>query len=216
MGRAQATRETILERAVDLASVDGLQGLTIGRLSSELEMSKSGLFAHFGSKEELQLATVKAAAAKFVSEVIAPAQEAPEGIERLRAYCELYLTFLQRGGFPGGCFWAAAATEFDDRPGAVREAIASGVAAWIGELRRQAQIGGAGDPEQLAYEIYSLGLGANTRFRLLGAEDAFSRAKAGIERRICAIEDGRAPDRSGSSPTPGGRASSLQKMGPKE
>ena len=147
-------------------------------------MSKSGLFAHFGSKEELQLATVKAAAARFVSEVILPASDLPQGIERLRAYYERYLFFIERECFLGGCFWAAAATEFDDRPGPVRDAVASGVASWIGELRRQAELAGAKDPEQLAYEIYALGLGANIRFRLLGADDAFSRARAGIERLL--------------------------------
>jgi len=184
MGKAQATREAILDRAVDLASTDGLEGLTIGRLAGELKMSKSGLFAHFGSKEELQLATVKAATERFVAEVIEPSTDVPHGLERLRSYSDRYLAFLEQEGFAGGCFWAAAATEFDDRPGPVRDAVAAGVASWIGELRRQAQAAGARDPDQIAFEIYALGVGANTRFRLLGAEDAFSRARAGIERLL--------------------------------
>src|SRR3954453_3510532 len=99
------TREAILDRAVDLASVEGLEGLTIGRLAAELRMSKSGLFAHFGSKQELQLATVAAAAERFRLAVIAPALEAPEGAERLRALGEGYLSHLDL--YSGGCFWGA-------------------------------------------------------------------------------------------------------------
>jgi AcrR family transcriptional regulator len=182
--KAAGTRSTILERAVDIASVEGLEGLTIGRLASELRMSKSGLFAHFGSKEELQLATVDAAAARFYSEVVAPAQREPEGNARLRAYCEGYLDYLQRKVFAGGCFWAAAAAEFDDRPGPVRDVIRAGVVGWLGELERQAAIAGVADAAELAFEIYSLGLGANTCSRLLSDEGAFGRAHAAIERRL--------------------------------
>jgi AcrR family transcriptional regulator len=182
--KSARTRATILERAVDIASVDGLEGLTIGRLASELQMSKSGLFAHFGSKEELQLATVGAAAARFLKEVVAPAQSEPEGASRLRAYCDGYLDYLQRKVFPGGCFWAAAAAEFDDRPGPVRDVIRAGVSGWMGELERQAAIARVNDARELAFEIYSLGLGANTCFRLLSDERAFDRARAAIERRL--------------------------------
>jgi AcrR family transcriptional regulator len=182
--KAAATRATILERAVDIASVDGLEGLTIGRLAGELQMSKSGLFAHFGSKEELQLATVDAAAARFFNEVVAPAQTAPEGAPRLRAYCERYLDYLQRKVFAGGCFWAAAAAEFDDRPGPVRDVIRAGVLGWMGELERQAALAGVPDAGELAFEIYSLGLGANTCSQLLGDERAYERARAAIERRL--------------------------------
>jgi AcrR family transcriptional regulator len=182
--KAAATRATILERAVDIASVDGLEGLTIGKLASELQMSKSGLFAHFGSKEELQLATVDAAAARFFNEVVAPAQNAPEGAPRLRAYCERYLDYLQRKVFAGGCFWAAVAAEFDDRPGPVRDIVRTGVIGWMGELERQAALAGVGDAGELAFEIYSLGLGANTCSQLLGDKHAYERARAAIERRL--------------------------------
>src|SRR3954469_8081895 len=116
---APRTREGILERAMDLASVEGLEGLTIGRLAAELEMSKSGLFGHFGSKEELQLATVDAATTRFVAEVGEPALEAPEGRGRLRALCAAYIDHLRREVYPGGCFWASVTSEFDDRPGRV-------------------------------------------------------------------------------------------------
>jgi AcrR family transcriptional regulator len=182
--KAARTRSTILERAVDIASMDGLEGLTIGRLAGELNMSKSGLFAHFGSKEELQLATIAAAAARFFEEVLVPAQAACEGAARLRAYCESYLDFLQRKVFAGGCFWAAVAIEFDDRPGPVREAIRAGVRGWLGELEHQASIAGVDDAAGLAFEIYSLGLGANLCSRLLVDEHAVERARAATLRRL--------------------------------
>jgi AcrR family transcriptional regulator len=184
--KAATTRSAILERAVDLASAEGLEGLTIGRLARELQLSKSGLFAHFGSKEELQLATIEAAAARFFGEVVAPAQAEPEGGSRLRAYCERYVDYLERKVFPGGCFWAAAAAEFDDRPGPVRDVVVAGVAGWLGELESQAAIAGVEDAAELAFEIYSLGLGANACSRLLADEGAFGRARAAIERRLSA------------------------------
>jgi AcrR family transcriptional regulator len=182
--KAARTRSAILERAVDLASVDGLEGLTIGKLASEFEMSKSGLFAHFGSKEELQLATIDAAAARFFAEVVTPAQSEREGLPRLRAYCALYVDYLERKVFAGGCFWAAAATEFDDRPGPVRDVVRAGVAGWLGELERQAASAGVAEPAELAFEIYSLGLGANACSRLLADDGAFARARSAIERRL--------------------------------
>jgi AcrR family transcriptional regulator len=178
------TRQAIVATAADVASVDGLDGLTVGRLAAELSMSKSGLFAHFGSKEELQLATIEAAAARFFEEVVAPAQREHEGVARLRAYCERYLDYLERKVFPGGCFWAAVATEFDDRPGPVRDAVRAGVVSWMGELERQAAIAGVADAGELAFEIYSLGLGANACTRLLADEHVYGRARAAIERRL--------------------------------
>jgi AcrR family transcriptional regulator len=185
--KGTVTRTAILDRAVDLASIDGLEGVTIGRLASELEMSKSGLFAHFGSKEELQLATVDHAARRFAGDVVVPAQQFAEGRDRLSAYVSRYLASLENRTFEGGCFWAAAATEFDDRPGAVRDAVIAGLQSWLGELERQARIGGVERPDELAFEIYSLGLGANAYARLLGDPAAFSRARTGIERRIAAV-----------------------------
>jgi AcrR family transcriptional regulator len=182
--KSASTRTAILQRAVDLASAEGLEGLTIGRLANELRMSKSGLFAHFGSKEELQLATLGAAAERMFAEVIAPAQAEPEGAPRLLAYCERYIDCLERQVFAGGCFFAAAASEFDDRPGAVRDAIRDGVRAWLRELERQASLAGAAEPAELAFEIYSLALGANACSRLLEEGSAFARARAAIERRL--------------------------------
>jgi AcrR family transcriptional regulator len=170
-----------------VSSKEGLEGLTIGRLSKELGMSKSGLFAHFGSKEDLQLATVQAAAQRFLEAVIVPAQGEREGSDRLVAYCEGYLDYLERGVFAGGCFWAAAAAEFDDRPGPVREAVRDGVAGWLGELERQALLAGSDDAGGLAFEIYSLGLGANACSRLLDEKGAFERARVALGQRLSAL-----------------------------
>jgi AcrR family transcriptional regulator len=182
--KAARTRSAILERAADLASREGLEGLTIGRLAGELRMSKSGLFAHFGSKQDLQLATIAAAAQRFYAEVIESALGEPEGEARLRAYTLRYLDLLEREVFEGGCFWAAVATEFDDRPGAVRDAIAAGVSGWLGELERQAAAIDADGAAELAFEIYSLGLGANICSRLLGDRHSYERAREAIERRL--------------------------------
>ncbi|MDX6669808.1 MAG: hypothetical protein QOI91_171 [Solirubrobacteraceae bacterium] len=176
-----STRDAILERAVDLASTEGLEGLTIGHLASDLRMSKSGVFAHFGSKQELQLATIQAAGARVLERVVAPAQEADEGLPRLRRYCELYLDHLEKRGFAGGCFWAAAAAEFDDRPGPVRDAVRGGVEAWLGELAAQARLAGLTDPDQVAFELWSAALGANMSRRLLGDDLAFDRARRTID-----------------------------------
>src|SRR4051812_2570212 len=162
------TRAAILDRAVDLASVDGLEGLTIGRLATDLGMSKSGLFAHFGSKQELQLAAVGAAATRFRETVIDPVAETPDGAPRMRAMAAAYLAHLDSDTYPGGCFWAATSAECDDRPGPVRDAIAIALDAWTGELERQARIAGVVDPERLAFELYALVVGANSRYRLSG------------------------------------------------
>jgi AcrR family transcriptional regulator len=144
------------------------------------------VFAYFGSKQELQLATVQAAAERFVGDVIAPAQQAAEGLPRLRRYCELYLAHLEKGAFPGGCFFAAAAAEFDDRPGPVRDAVGAGVEAWIGELANQARAAGLSEPDQVAFELWSAGLGANVGRRLLGDAAAFDRARRAIDTRLAA------------------------------
>ena len=123
--RGDRTRRAILTTAVNVASVEGLEGLTIGRLATELEMSKSGLFAHFGSKEELQVSTVRAAAAIFVHRVIRDAEERFEpGIARLQAVLDSWIGYMERGTFAGGCFFAAATIEMDGRPGPVRDAVA--------------------------------------------------------------------------------------------
>jgi AcrR family transcriptional regulator len=178
------TRAAILVRALDIASVDGLEGLTIGRLAGELGMSKSGVFAHFGSKQELQLATVAAAAERFRVAVIEPALPAPDGAPRLCAMATAYLTHLEGNDYAGGCFWAATSAEYDDRPGPVRDAIAAALDAWLGELERQARIAGSPDPGRFAFELYAVVMGANSRFRMSGDRAVFGYARDTVERRL--------------------------------
>jgi AcrR family transcriptional regulator len=176
------TREAILDRAVDLATVEGLEGLTMGRLAAELRMSKSGLFAHFGSKQELQLATIAAAAERFKGKVIEPALKFPDGAPRLRAMAERYLD--QLGDYSGGCFWAATSAEYDDRPGPVRDAIAGALNAWLGELERQGRVAGVENPERFAFELYALVMATNARYRLSGEERVFAYAREAIDRLL--------------------------------
>jgi AcrR family transcriptional regulator len=179
-GKGAQTRAAILEHAVDLASVEGLEGLTIGRLAAELKMSKSGLFAHFGSKQELQLATIEAAAERFRTAVIEPAMSAPDGAPRLRAMGERYLEHLDL--YTGGCFWGATSAEYDDRPGPVRDAIAGAIDGWLGELERQSEIAGVEQPDRFAFELYAVVMGANARYRLSGDRKVFEHARSALER----------------------------------
>jgi len=183
-GKGAETRAAILDRAVDLASIEGLGGLTIGRLAAELKMSKSGLFAHFGSKQELQLATVDAAAHRFAVAVIEPALSARDGVPRLRAMADSYLAHLDGGAYSGGCFWAATSAEYDDRPGPVRDAIAAALDAWLGELERQAGVAGSAQPARFAFELYAVVMGANSRFRLSGDRRVFGYARDAIDRLL--------------------------------
>ena len=179
-GKGARTRAAILERAVDLASAEGLEGLTIGRLAAELRMSKSGLFAHFGSKQELQLATIEAAGERFRGSVLEPSMAAPPGAPRLRAMADRYLDHLDL--YAGGCFWAATSAEYDDRPGPVRDAIAAALDAWMAGLVSQASIAGIEDPERYAFELYAVVMGANARYRLTGDRRVFDHARAALER----------------------------------
>jgi AcrR family transcriptional regulator len=173
------TRASILDRAVDLASVEGLEGLTIGRLAVELRMSKSGLFAHFGSKQELQLATVAAAGERFRTEVIEPALALPPGAARLRAIGNGYLDRVN--DYAGGCFWFSVTAEYDDRPGPVRDAIAAAMDAWLRLIAAEAGAAGHPDPDRFAFEFYAAGLGANARYRLSGDRRGFDYARDLLE-----------------------------------
>jgi AcrR family transcriptional regulator len=184
----KSMRAAILDRAVQLASTEGLEGLTIGRLAGDLEMSKSGLFGHFGSKEELQLATVDEAARRFAEEVAQPTVAEPEGAPRLRALCDRYLAHVEERVFAGGCFWAAASIEFDGRPGAVRDRVREYVAAWAGELERQAETAGAGDPALLAFQLQAVVQGANSAYQLFGDRRVFDRARSTIEGILDAVQ----------------------------
>lgn len=196
------TRESILRVAVNLASVEGLQGLTIGRLAEEFKMSKSGLFAHFGSKEELQLATVEMARTIFVDHVIRPALATPEGVQRLWALSEAWIQYVEHPVFPGGCFFSAASFEFDSRPGPVRDRVAEAVKQWLGTLTRaveEAKKAGhlkpAVDAAQLAFEIKSMTLGAHADSQLLDDEkNSMKRARAMILNRIRGVATESCPE----------------------
>src|SRR5437764_3812234 len=153
----QRSRRTILDAAAKRATTQGLEGLSIGRLADHIGMSKSGLYAHFGSKEELQLATVDAAGEIFSAEVIAPIEQTSTPLAKLEALCEQFLSHVERRVFPGGCFFASAAAEFDTHPGAVQERIAAFQRGWMSllvRLVRDAQSAGelrAEDPDQVAF-----------------------------------------------------------------
>jgi len=188
--RGLRTRRAILRRAVALASLEGLESLTIGRLAGALRMSKSGLFAHFGSKEELQYAAVEAAGEIFADEVIRPAAGLT-GLRRLRVLCERWFRYAELRALPGGCFFTAASLEFDDRPGRVRERIVELMEKWMLRLERtvrEAQEAGeverGVDARQIAFEIHALAMGANWRSRLFRDPAAFRTARRAIFGRI--------------------------------
>jgi AcrR family transcriptional regulator len=188
--RGLKTRRAILRKAVNLASLEGLEGLTIGKLASVLRISKSGLFAHFGSKEDLQCAVVEAAREIFVERVVRPAHEF-RGLKRLRALCENWLLYGEGKVFPGGCFFSAASLEFDDRPGRVRDQIVELMKKWLGALEhaaREAQLAGEirkeADIRQLAFEIQALAMGANWSSRLFRDPNAFRLVRGAILQRI--------------------------------
>ncbi len=187
--KGERTRTAILDQAARLATVDGLEGLTIGRLALATSMSKSGLYAHFGSKQELQLATIDTARATFVNEVLRPALRAPKGLRRLLAACDAYLSHIERRVFPGGCFFSAAAADVGTRPGPVRNAIATQQREWLTLLERLAreaiELGELdADPAQLAFELKALLVAANNAFILLDDPTAFARARQAISERL--------------------------------
>ncbi|MFE9744023.1 TetR/AcrR family transcriptional regulator [Saccharothrix saharensis] len=182
--RGEQTRRQILRRAAEIASVEGLEGLSIGRLATELEVSKSGVFAHFGSKEELQLATVRAAAAIFAREVVDPVTE-PPGADRLAALLDRWLAYSEGRTFPGGCFFYAVQAEFDARPGRVRDAIAGYGREWNAYVRETAAvIPGVADPDQLAFELIAFLEMANAQSVLHDDPHAYERARVAVRARL--------------------------------
>jgi AcrR family transcriptional regulator len=188
------SRRTILEAAAKLATVEGLDGLSIGRLADHIGMSKSGLFAHFGSKEELQLATIEMAVELFRDEVTAPAESVVEPLDRMETLCERFIGYLARRVFPGGCFFAAAAAEFDTHPGPVQDRIAETHDDWmhlLEELTAQAKADGSvaasEDPIQVAFEIDAYLLMANMAFVLHDDPTALDRGMNAIRDRIARL-----------------------------
>jgi AcrR family transcriptional regulator len=172
------TRAAILERSVGLASLEGLEGLTIGRLATDLEMSKAGVLGHFGTKEELQLAALDAARDIYRREIWDRAKNAPAGRARLLAIADAWLSYLGRDVFPGGCFVAAASCEFDDRPGRVHDAVVAMHTEWMALLAHEARrairdgdLPRGTDPDDVAFGMNAIAMGVNQARRLL-ADDA--------------------------------------------
>ena len=192
--RGDRTRRAVLGKAVDVASVDGLEGLSIGRLASELSMSKSGLIAHFGTKEQLQLETIRVARAIFGHTVVEPALELPPGLGRLRMLIDSWIDYSRDRRFPGGCFFARAAHEYAGRPGTVHDAIAAVDEEWVGlitrtiaEAQEVGEVRADVDPDQLAFDLVAALDSANLRSLLLGTFDVYDQASRTIRARLEAV-----------------------------
>lgn len=190
MRKGELTRAAILDVALDLASRDGLEGLTIGLLADKMNMSKSGVFAHFGSREDLQIEVVKLYHQRFEQEVFYPSIKEPRGLPRLQA---MFARWVKRVSveIASGCIYISGAVEYDDRPGAIREELAGMVRAWKTALRRcvvqaieERHLPAETDPDQLVYEMYGLILSLHHDARFLKVPGSVSRAEAGFERLI--------------------------------
>jgi AcrR family transcriptional regulator len=175
----ERTRRAILEEAARLATVEGIEGLSIARLAQAVGMSKSGLFAHFGSKDELQLATIETASELFDEQVVQPALAEPTGLERLVGLTERFLAHVESNVYPGGCFFASVAAEMDTHTGPVRDRAIEAVDGWLEQLEvsvREAQAEGAldpaEDPAQLAFELEGAMLAANAQYVMYGGSPA--------------------------------------------
>lgn len=193
MAKGDQTHHAILDRATGLATRVGLGGLTIGGLAEELELSKSGLFAHFQSKEALQIQVLEYGAALFAANVVRPALAAPRGAPRLRALFDRWLAWARSSPMPGGCLFVAAATELDDQPGPVRDRLVALQRDWLqvivisvqkgitaGQLRADA------DAEQFAHDLYGVMLAYHHASRLMRDPDAEARARRAFETLLAA------------------------------
>src|SRR6516164_4211422 len=188
VSKGQASRETILRTAAMLATTRGLDGLSIGDLAAEVGMSKSGLYAHFKSKEELELATIETAAAIFDREVLQPAAQAQAGTQRLWALVDAFLSHLERRVYPGGCFFAAVASELDTRPGPARDRVVQMLEGWQSLLRQcilDGQAGGEIDADaevaQAVFEIQAMLLTGNYQFVMTDDPTRLTQARRGVE-----------------------------------
>jgi AcrR family transcriptional regulator len=186
---AQKTRERIIERAMDLASVEGLEGGTIGRLAADLGMSKAGVIGHFGSKEALQLATVDAAEEVFRSRILDPAMDEEPGLARLLAICDAWIDYAAGGTFEGGCFFEAAYAEMDGRKGPVRDRIADDYQRWNRFLEKETataidagELSGDLDVDQVTFELRAIISALNQNVQLRGDTRSPERARRGMRR----------------------------------
>jgi AcrR family transcriptional regulator len=187
----ERTREAIVREAVSLATLDGLEGLSIGNLAAALDMSKSGIYAHFGSKQELQLATVDEAERIFQAEVIAPALDAAPGLGQVVAICDAFFAHLTGRTFPGGCFLAGAVLEMGARPGPVNERVAAFQGRFTSLIRQfvvtaleRLELPADEDPDTLTFELNGIILAANASFVLRGDPAAIELARQVVRRRL--------------------------------
>jgi AcrR family transcriptional regulator len=185
------TRAAVTEAAVDRASVEGLEGLTIGRLAGEVAMRKSSLFSLFGSKQELQLATLEAAIQQFRDEVWGPVADEQPGIARLLALCDSWLAYHERETLPGGCFLTTATIEFDARPGPLRDAVADSMDRWLGVLEREValaveagELPSGYEPADVAFQLNALAAAASYGFQLSRDSEVFARARRSMRRAL--------------------------------
>jgi AcrR family transcriptional regulator len=187
--KGAATRESIVGRAYELARAAGVEGLSIGPLATSVGMSKSGVFAHFGSREDLQLAVLEEAALRFGNAVLIPALSQPRGLPRLRAIMQNWFEWV-RGTAGGGCVLLGSVTEYDDRPGPLRDQVLHNERRWRTELQRAVQLAidagdlAAGDVEQYVFELYAIPLAAHHEAGLFGYDLARRHADAAVERWI--------------------------------
>lgn len=203
--KGDQTRAAIVDTALAIASRDGLEGLTIGTLADQMQMSKSGVFAHFGSREDLQLAVLKEYVRRFVDEVLRPAVKKPRGLPRLEAILDRWVAFLARE-LTRGCIMIAGAVEYDDRPGPQRDAMVAIIAGWKAELLKairqsvaEGHLRSSVDASQMAFEIYGVMLAMHQDARLLRSADSAKRARAGLRRLIGDASAASGPTRSVSS-----------------
>lgn len=201
--RGNRTRQLVLSRTVDIASVEGLEALSVGRLATELRLSKSGVFALFGSKQELQLATVREAARIYVEQVIQPSAGTPAGVGRVQRLCELWLDYSQGRVFPGGCFFYEVIAEFDARSGPVHDAVVRAQREWadhvertVAEARDLGDLHPGTDAAQLAFELIALMETANAVSVLHDDTVAYRRARVAITSRLraAATDPSRVPE----------------------
>src|SRR3954454_10342226 len=190
----ERSRAAILREAARLATVEGLDGLSLARLADAVGMSKSGLFPHFGSKEQLQLATVETASAIYDELVIEPAGETATGVPRLRAYVERFISHVEEGVFPGGCFFVSAVSELDAQPGPVRDGAMAFSQRWLALLAAEVAAGqeageldpGA-DPAQIAFELNAFMVLGNMQFVASGDPAALDRVRRAVDVRLGAL-----------------------------
>ncbi len=185
---AEQTRQAILDRAGALGSAEGLEGLSLGRLAADLHLSKSGVIGHFDAKEHLQVEAVTTAVSRFTEEVWEPVADRAEGLPRLRAAMDAWLSFLERDVYPGGCFLTAAAHEFDDRPGPIRDVLAAAWRQWHAVLMRDVALAqragdlpGSREPAQVTFVLHAVVTQANFTRRLLDDDTAIDRARTEID-----------------------------------